>query len=120
MLQQYTQQVIDECENCIVRFWQMRAADKTPDFFLDVKPHADKWHAQMAAWQQAAYIFIDKEQPKYMHRMQIDNAKEAFEQFIVQSFYKETSKKRFEQSVLSVKYTCTALLAQLEEAAYVE
>lgn len=120
MLQQYTAQLIDECDACIARFWQMRTDDRAPDFFADVKPHADRWHAHVAKWQQAAYAFIDKERPKYIHRMQIDNVKEAFEQFVVQSFYKETSKKRFEQSVLSVKYTCSVLLTQVEEAAYVE
>lgn len=114
MLQQLTHQLMEECDACIVRFWQMREEDRKPDFFNEVKPHADKWHEMIAQWQQHAYVFIEQERPKYMHTMQVDNAKEAFEQFVVQSFYKETSKKRFEQSVLSTKYTLSSLYAQLE------
>lgn len=120
MLQQLTKQLVKECDACIERFWHMREQDAVPDFFRDVKPHADQWHAHIAQWQQAAYAFIEQHAPKYMHKTQIDAAKEAFEQFVVQSFYKETSKKRFEQSVLSVKYTCTVLQTCMEEAAYVE
>ena len=115
MLQELTRALIEECDTCIARFWHMRDEDRKPNFFEEVKPHADQWHRIVADWQQHAYVFIEQERPKYMHTMQVDNAKEAFEQFVVQSFYKETSKKRFEQSVLSTKYTFTSFLAYLED-----
>ena len=49
-------------------------------------------------------------QPKYVHIQQIYNVVDAMDQFVVQSFYKETSKKRFIQSVQSVQYTLSTLL----------
>lgn len=120
MLHILTAQLIRECDNCIARFWQMREEDREPDFFREVKPHADKWHANLNDWQQLATQYVLAYCPKYMHTMQIDNAKDAFEQFVVQSFYKGTSKKRFEQAVLSTKYTLQAFLTAMEEGAHAD
>lgn len=104
MIQQ-TAQLIDECEQCVSRFWQMREEDRTPDFFQEVKPHADKIHQLLKEWQQEANKWIKQNQPKYMHTQQIASAAESMEQFVVQSFYKETSKKRFLDAIHSTSYT---------------
>lgn len=120
MLQQLTEQLIEECAACLARFWQMREEDREPDFFQEVKPHADYWHQHVLQWQQQADVFIQRCRPKYMHTMQVHNAQEAFTQFVVQSFYKGTSKKRFEQSILSTKYTLETFLKALKEAQYAE
>jgi hypothetical protein len=40
-----------------------------------------------------------------MHTQQIASAVESMEQFVVQSFYKETSKKRFLDAIHSTSYT---------------
>ncbi len=104
MIQQ-TAQLIDECEQCVSRFWQMREEDRTPDFFQEVKPHADKIHQLLKEWQQEANKWIKQNRPKYMHTQQIASAAESMEQFVVQSFYKETSKKRFLDAIHSTSYT---------------
>lgn len=104
MIQQ-TAQLIDECEQCVSRFWQMREEDRTPDFFQEVKPHADKIHQLLKEWQQEANKWIEQNRPKYMHTQQISSAIESMEQFVVQSFYKETSKKRFLDAIYSTSYT---------------
>ena len=49
--------------------------------------------------------WIKNKHPKNLYVQQIDHAADAMEQFVVQSFYKETSKKRFIQSIQSVQYT---------------
>ncbi|MGE7694266.1 YppE family protein [Lysinibacillus sp. NPDC094177] len=105
VLIQQTSELIDECEKCVVRFWQMREEDRTPDFFAEVKPHADVIHQLLKEWQLEANIWIQKNRPKYMHTQQIASAVESMEQFVVQSFYKETSKKRFLDAIHSVSYT---------------
>ena len=105
LLIQQTSQLIDECEKCVSRFWQMREEDRTPDFFVEVKPHADVIHQLLKEWQQEANKWIQKNQPKYMHTQQIASAVESMEQFVVQSFYKETSKKRFLDAIHSTSYT---------------
>lgn len=59
--------------------------------------------------------WIKEKNPRYIHKMQIDNVEDAMNQFVVQSFYKETSKKRFLQSVQSVHYTLSFFLRYLME-----
>ena len=105
LLLQQTAKLIDECEKCVSRFWQMREEDHTPDFFVEVKPHADVIHQLLKEWQQEADKWIQANRPKYMHTQQIASAVESMEQFVVQSFYKETSKKRFLDAIHSTTYT---------------
>lgn len=109
-----TKQLIEECNYCIKRFYKMREEDRAPHFFDEVKPHADTVHLLTKEWQQQANEWIAKHQPKYLHSQQITAAVEAINQFVVQSFYKETSKKRFVQSVQSALYTCDTLLRYLQ------
>lgn len=115
LLKKQTKQLIEQCEQAVARFHHMRAQDAVPDFFTDVKPHADFVHALLNEFKQEAAQWITSERPKYMRMPQIDNLVDAMEQFIVQSFYKETSKKRFLQSVQSVHYTLSSILRYLEE-----
>ncbi|MEC1178274.1 YppE family protein [Metasolibacillus meyeri] len=110
-----TSYLITQCEEAKNRFFHMREFDLQPDFFLEVKPHADLIHEQLLLWQRLAKEWRISYQPKYMHNQQIDQVVDAMEQFTVQSFYKETSKKRFLQSVHSVHYTLSTLLRYLQE-----
>ncbi|MFJ8235214.1 YppE family protein [Ureibacillus sp. NPDC094379] len=110
-----TRELLNECDASIKRFYCMRELDASPDFFNDVKPHADHIHSILVEWQQLTKQWIKENQPKYIHAQQVDNAVDAVDQFVVQSFYKKTSKKRFEQSVLAVHFTLTTLLRNLEE-----
>ncbi|KOP80549.1 hypothetical protein AMS59_03975 [Lysinibacillus sp. FJAT-14745] len=105
LLIQQTSKLIDECDKCVSRFWQMREENRTPDFFVEVKPYADVIHQLLKEWQQEANEWIQKNRPKYMHTQQIASAVESMEQFVVQSFYKETSKKRFLDAIHSTSYT---------------
>ncbi|ACA39656.1 YppE family protein [Lysinibacillus sphaericus] len=102
---QQTSKLLDECDRCVSRFWQMREEDRTPDFFQEVKPHADKIHQLLKEWQQEANKWIQENRPKYMHTQQIASTVESMEQFVVQSYYKETSKKRFLDAIHSTSFT---------------
>lgn len=117
-LKQQTEKLIEQCDEAVARFHDMRARDAVPDFFQDVKPHADVVHELLNEFKQQAAQWIEQERPKYMRMPQIENLVDAMEQFIVQSFYKETSKKRFLQSVQSVHYTLSSILRYLEEDGY--
>lgn len=116
-LKQQSQTLYMECGACLDRFKRMREQDAEPDFFQDVKPYADRWHAAIDEWQEAALAFIRKERPKYVHKLQIDNAAEGMGQVFVQSFYKETSKKRFVQTIQAAQYTIQTLLTAIDEKA---
>lgn len=110
-----TTKLLAVCDEAAARFYDMRERDAEPDFFNEVKPYADEMRAQLEIWQQLAYEWITANQPKYMRKQQIDHAREAMEQFIVQSFYKATSKKRLIQSIESTKYTLGSLKRYVEE-----
>ena len=117
-LQAITATLIDACDLAIERFYNMRERDAEPDFFNEVKPYADEMRIQLQNWRELSYKWISENQPKYMHKQQIDHAYDAMEQFFVQSFYKATSKKRFIQSVQSTKYTLTTLQRCIEEVSH--
>jgi hypothetical protein len=110
-----SKQLLNECDASISRFYKQRELDATPQFFEEVKPHADYIQSLLKDWQQHALNWIKENHPKYMHESQIHNVVDAMNQFVVQSFYKETSKKRFTQSVQSVHYTLSFFLRYLEE-----
>ncbi|SOC37610.1 YppE family protein [Ureibacillus acetophenoni] len=110
-----TKQLIEECDASVDRFFKMREMDATPLFFEEVKPYADRIQAMLNEWQLAANNWIRKNQPKYVHEVQIANVVDAMNQFVVQSFYKETSKKRIIQSIQSVHYTLSNILRFLQE-----
>lgn len=114
-LLQHTTKLLLACDEASSRFFEMREQNATPDFYAQVKPYADEMRELLLDWQQLAYQWISDKQPKYMHIQQVDHAVDAMEQFFVQSFYKETSKKRFLQSIDAVKYTLTTLKRYLQE-----
>ena len=112
---QYTTQLLTYTEEAPKRFQLMRDEDREPDFFAEVKPYADQVHKEIKEWKMLAPAFIERYDPKYFHLLQVEQVADAMEQFIVQSFYKKTSKKRFLQSVQSVHYTLSKLLKTIEE-----
>lgn len=114
-LLELTKRLMEECDASRNRFLKMRELGAAPRFFEEVKPHADDIHQLLMEWKELALQWMEENQPKYFHAQQIHNVVESMEQFVVQSFYKETSKKRFLQSVHSVHFTLSTLLRYLEE-----
>ena len=114
-LSEQTKMILIESQYCISRHQEMRDSDITPDFFSVVKPHADHWHAFLINWRELANIWIIENRPKHMRIQQIDAAIEAFNQYVVQSFYKETGKKRFAQSIQSTCYTLQTFIHAIEQ-----
>lgn len=109
------EELLKVCGECRERHLQMRAEDREPDFFEEVKPYADHYHAMIDEWAETSYEWIKTERPKYMHPAQIANLQDAMKQFIVQSFYKKTGLKRFAQSIQSAEYTLKTYIEALEK-----
>lgn len=107
--------LFDECGKCLDRFFEMRERNAEPDFFEDVKPYADQWHDKINEWQRESLLYIQQERPKYVHKPQIDTAAEGMTQFFVQSFYKDTSKKRFVQTIQAAQYTLQTFIKAIDE-----
>lgn len=110
-----TKRLIDKCDAAQARFFEAREKDITYDFFEAVKPYADETRDELVAWREQMERFIVTHRPKNLYLQQIDHAIDAMEQFVLQSFYQKTSKKRFLQSIQSVKYTLTIALKKMQE-----
>ncbi|PIC75405.1 YppE family protein [Sporosarcina sp. P17b] len=105
-----TKLLLTICDECEQRFYRMRETDHEPDFFGEVKPYADRSHKAIADWADEMKVWIKKEKPLYVHEVQIDSLKDSMTQFVVQSFYKATGKKRFILSIRAARYTLQTVL----------
>jgi len=114
-LYKLTNELLQNVEDAVKRYENMRELDLDPDFFTEVKPYADKCQERLQSWKQLAENYVAQYTPKYFHPMQIINIFDAMEQLIVQSFYKKTSKKRFMDSARSIQYSLGKLKRYLEE-----
>lgn len=108
-------QLLKECDDCISRLEKYRAENIEPDFFQDVRPHAYQLDGQLLEWEELVRKWIQLKRPKYVHPSQIDSLLESMKQFIVQSYYKGTSKKRFLKSIHSSKYTLETIIQAIKE-----
>ncbi|WP_157842713.1 YppE family protein [Bacillus alkalisoli] len=75
-----------------------------PDFFLEVKPYADRVHALTEQWKISTTQWVKDNKPKYLHESQIENTAENIQLVSVQCFYPDTKKKRFQSMIQSIKY----------------
>lgn len=107
--------LLSVCEECRARHTEMRVLDREPDFFEEVKPYADKYHAMLDEWAEESYDWIKIAKPQYVHPVQIDALTDAMKQFIVQSFYQKTGLKRFVLSINSAEYTLKTFIDALEK-----
>ncbi|MFS0687876.1 YppE family protein [Sporosarcina sp. 179-K 8C2 HS] len=109
-----TERLLSVCEECLERLPAMRELDREPDFFTEVKPYADTNHKLLDEWTEEIRTLIREERPKYVHLHQIESLNESMKQFIVQSFYPKTGKKRFVLSINSATYTLRTVLDELQ------
>jgi len=109
-----TERLLSVCEECLNRLPAMRELDREPDFFEEVKPYADTNHRLLDEWTEEIRTLIREERPKYIHLHQIESLNESMKQFIVQSFYAKTGKKRFVLSINSATYTLRTVLDELQ------
>ena len=109
-----TELLLSVCEECLERLSTMRELDREPDFFAEVKPYADKNHRLLDEWTEEIRTLIRETKPKYVHLHQIESLNESMKQFIVQSFYQKTGKKRFVLSINSATYTFRTVLDELQ------
>ena len=106
--------LLSVCTECRQRHTDIREQNREPDFFNEVKPYADKYHALLDEWAEESYEWVKSAKPKYVHPVQIESLTDQMKQFIVQSFYKKTGLKRFVQSIQSAEYTLKTFIDALE------
>ncbi|WP_213423147.1 YppE family protein [Bhargavaea massiliensis] len=116
-LDELTLKLLDECGKCRPRHARMREEEREPDFFAEVKPYADQVHERIAEWQNRSKEWIRQDRPKHVREAQIENAADMMTQFVVQSFYPKTGKKRFYDSIQSVEYLLKTMMTAMKEGA---
>lgn len=84
-------------------------------FYNQVKPNFEMMKDKSNVWEQLALEWIKKEKPKYIHPSQIESAVENVEQVILQSFYKDINKQRFNNLHHSVEYLLNNIMNEIEE-----
>ncbi|MEK3934582.1 YppE family protein [Sporosarcina sp. FSL W7-1349] len=110
-----TERLLSVCRECRERHADMREQNREPDFFQEVKPYADRTHAWLDEWTSAVSEWIKVAKPLYVHPHQIESLHDSMKQFIVQSFYQKTGKKRFVLSIHSAEYTLKTILDALRK-----
>ena len=110
-----TERLLSVCRECRERHADMREQDREPDFFQEVKPYADLTHAWLDEWTSAVSEWMKVAKPLYVHPHQIESLHDSMKQFIVQSFYPKTGKKRFVLSIHSAEYTLKTILDALRK-----
>jgi hypothetical protein len=86
-----------------------------PDFFGTVKPFADEIKQIVDEWKVIALQWIQLEQPRYVHRLQIESVSENLERMSVEAFYHTHRLSRIKQFHQSIEYTLTLISERLQE-----
>jgi len=90
--------------------------EKTEAYFYDqVKPNFEMMKDKSNVWEQLALEWIKEKKPKYIHPSQIESAMENVEQVVLQSFYKDINKQRFNNLHHSVEYLLNNIMDEIEE-----
>ncbi|AWM17383.1 YppE family protein [Bacillus inaquosorum] len=108
-LLEMTEQMIEAAEKGADRYQEGKDSDLSYDFFETIKPAVEENDVLAARWAQGALELIKARRPKYVHREQIETAKDNFQELVLQSYVHHIHKKRFKDIAESVLYTLHAV-----------
>ncbi|MGG0023755.1 YppE family protein [Bacillus inaquosorum] len=108
-LLEMTEQMIEAAEKGADRYQEGKDSDLSYDFFETIKPAVEENDVLAARWAQGALDLIKARRPKYVHREQIETAKDNFQELVLQSYVHHIHKKRFKDIAESVLYTLHAV-----------
>jgi hypothetical protein len=113
-LPELTRTMLDYAEQAMQHFERAKNGQLTePDFYKEVKPFADQVKQIADEWKASAIQWIAEAKPKYIYLLQIENTWEQIQTIAVQSFYPDTSTKRFKDLHQSVTYVLNHLLSKI-------
>ncbi|MCY7950419.1 YppE family protein [Bacillus inaquosorum] len=108
-LLEMTKQMIEAAEKGADRYQEGKDSDLSYDFFETIKPAVEENDVLAARWAQGTLELIKARRPKYVHREQIETAKDNFQELVLQSYVHHIHKKRFKDITESVLYTLHAV-----------
>ncbi|WP_321202407.1 DUF1798 family protein [Bacillus sp. CRN 9] len=114
-LQKLSIKMLEYIDQIVDRYKQGRDTGEKGDFYLEVKPFADKVKQDNDKWKAEAEKWIKDNSPKGLRIQQIQSAYDQMDTSSIQAFFPETSKSRFTNQVNSAKYVVQRLLVLIEE-----
>jgi len=108
-----TKMMKDYLERTKEIYENVRTTGKEHDFYKEVKPFVDEAQQFAGEWANLASQWVDKIRPKYIFSLQIDAARDNFNEICPQAFYPKTSYSRFKHHYNSINYILEKLLSEL-------
>ncbi|MBM7645251.1 hypothetical protein JOD45_001462 [Scopulibacillus daqui] len=106
-LRQYNQKAYGQFVN------STRQEGYEADFYNEVKPFADKVLSAADKWKPLALEWVNKERPKYIYHIQINDTYDNLTITSVTAFQKDTRRRRFLETIKAIDYVLDAILKQL-------
>lgn len=114
-LKDITKKLLQKNERAIeqLQFAKSQNDDYQPDFHNVVKPFADEVKECCDSWKELSISWLQKENPKYIYKSQIDATCDNIAALSVQCFFKNTQSKRAKDMYESIKYVLESILKEL-------
>ncbi|WP_243290021.1 DUF1798 family protein [Bacillus sp. FJAT-47783] len=111
---QQTTWLLMKVKDCESRFLKTKASKCEYSFHDQVKPYCDEVFGVLDEWSEGVTRWIDEYRPKYIVQAQIENCKEQLEQLTVQSFFHQSSFKRFKDMKESVQFILESIIQRIK------
>ncbi|KYD09229.1 MULTISPECIES: YppE family protein [Heyndrickxia] len=108
-----TKQLIALNEAAFQSYNSVRETGVQGDFYLEVKPFADRVKHMCDEWLPLATEWVETVQPKHLHSIQLKNTSENLQMVSVKAFFPDASLKKFKEHIRSVDYVLRRLLEEL-------
>ncbi|MCD4840372.1 YppE family protein [Neobacillus sedimentimangrovi] len=96
-------------------FHEVKETGDKKDFYEIIKPFVDEVKAVNDEWNMLMKKWLSEASPKTIHLKQIDTISSYIEQLSIQSFFSETSKKRFLDMYRTVEYFLLEVKKELQK-----
>ncbi|WP_400241946.1 YppE family protein [Niallia sp. JL1B1071] len=113
-LLEHTEKLLEAVEYAVETFYTVKESGVNEDFYDIVRPFANQIKQINDEWKELAKTWVSEAKPDYLNTIQINTASDHIEIISIQAFFTQTSKKRFLDSVKSVKYILQTLLDALK------
>jgi hypothetical protein len=112
-LKDITKELLHLLEYTKVKYETVRENGEEGDFFLEVKPFAERVKQLLDQWHSLAINYIQLEQPLYLNENQLITTYDHIEKLSIQCFYPKTSRKLFLNSHRSAQFVLESIILNL-------
>jgi hypothetical protein len=112
-LKSITTELLQLLEYIKVKYETVKENGKEGDFFLEVRPFAERVKQLLDQWHSLAIHYIQLEQPLYLNESQLITTYDHIEKLSIQCFYPKTSRKLFLNSTRSAQFVLESILINL-------